>query len=300
MPFLIRLTGDAYEIHLGAATFDNSTAASEVWIVGDPSAADRPTLLPMRASEPLLVRLASGSPRVHFWNVRLLGGLRVEDGELDLVNCVVDGPSGTRSTGINGRAVVVVGGYANIRRTVLRNHSAGAISVDGATLSLVDCTIQVSLADVGGALHISGGATAAVERSRFVGNRALISGGAVHVSGASNLTVAHSTFTSNHAHLNGGAIQVDGAKVSLLNETLFLRNSAPDGGGGSIHLSESSTLHYRLPAPPGRWLSITQGVTWNFPLGAVEDLDFPYACPAGVVGGSYRNEQLGPGCSRPW
>ena len=94
-------------------------------------------------------------------------------------------------------------------------------------------------------------------------------------------------------------MQVDSGQVSLFDKTLFQWNSAPDGGGGSIHLAKNGTLQYTLPAPPGRWLNIRQGITFVLDPGA-EDLDFPYSCSAGVVGGALHEEQVGPGCSRPW
>ena len=87
--------------------------------------------------------------------------------------------------------------------------------------------------------------------------------------------------------------------MRLLNATLLERNVAPEASGSSIYLAGSSgTLEYTLPAPPGRWLNIRQGLTFELGPGA-EDLDFPYACAAGVVGGTSPEEQLGPGCSRP-
>lgn len=85
----------------------------------------------------------------------------------------------------------------------------------------------------------------------------------------------------------------------LQNGTLLERNSAPDGGGGSVYLSPAAELEYTLPAPPGRWLNIRQGITFQLEL-VVEDLDFPYACSAGVVGGPSVEDQMGPGCSGPW
>eukprot|EP00966_Prymnesium_polylepis_P168637 3899521-Prymnesium_polylepis.1 len=81
--------------------------------------------------------------------------------------------------------------------------------------------------------------------------------------------------------------------------TLLEANSAPDGSGSSIYLGPTSTLLYTLPAPPGRWLNIRQGVTFSLDAGA-EDLDLPYACSAGVIGGSLAEDQSGPGCSRTW
>ena len=87
--------------------------------------------------------------------------------------------------------------------------------------------------------------------------------------------------------------------MQLLNRTLFERNYASDGSGSSMYISHDATVEYTLPAPPGRWLSIRQGHTLLLDQGA-EDLDLPYACSAGVIGGTSPIEQSGPGCSSPW
>ena len=93
--------------------------------------------------------------------------------------------------------------------------------------------------------------------------------------------------------------QVDGGTVHLRNETLFVRNSAGGKGGESISLSPEGSVDYTLPAPPGRWLFIQQGVTFNLDSGG-EYSEFPYACPAGVVGGPTPKDQSGPQCSKLW
>ena len=80
----------------------------------------------------------------------------------------------------------------------------------------------------------------------------------------------------------------------LRNETRFERN----GGGGSILLSSNGTVEYTLPAPPGRWLFIRQGASFSIEPGTTVDSEFPFYCPAGVVGGTSAREQSGPGCSR--
>jgi hypothetical protein len=87
--------------------------------------------------------------------------------------------------------------------------------------------------------------------------------------------------------------------VRLSNQTIFERNSAPEGQGSTISLSGDGTLHYTLLAPPGRWLNIQSGLTFELTLRS-EDLDFPYACSAGVVGSALAEEQMGPGCSKLW
>jgi hypothetical protein len=44
---------------------------------------------------------------------------------------------------------------------------------------------------------------------------------------------------------------------------------------------------------------VRKGITFELDPG-VEDADFPYACPAGTVGGSTAEMQSGPQCARPW
>eukprot|EP00966_Prymnesium_polylepis_P059249 1373529-Prymnesium_polylepis.1 len=123
-------------------------------------------------------------------------------------------------------------------------------------------------------------------------------GGAIHVLGGASVRIEGSLFAHNSATESGGGLQVDGGHVHLLNETAFVHNVALLVGGSSI-LFLSGTLQYTLPTPPGRWLSIRQGVVLHLESGP-EDLDFPYACPAGVVGGSTFVEMSRQQCSRPW
>ena len=97
-------------------------------------------------------------------------------------------------------------------------------------------------------------------------------------------------------------MQVDDGAVYLHDQTILKNNSAPNGAGMSFFFDNRSSgfLEYTLPAPPGRWLYI-RGQSDSFRLeSGVEDADFPYACPAGVVGGTNRIDQTGPSCSQPW
>ena len=87
------------------------------------------------------------------------------------------------------------------------------------------------------------------------------------------------------------------------------QNLAPTGKSiymTQMKISASDTyvngiLSYRLPAPPGRYLDIPKGITLNL-LQSVVNEDFPYACPAGVVGGNGSNvdHQSDARCKEPW
>ena len=85
----------------------------------------------------------------------------------------------------------------------------------------------------------------------------------------------------------------------MANQTFFNRNNAPRGNGSSIYLSERGTLQYTLPVPPGRWLFVPSGTTFQLTAGAV-DGEFPFPCNAGLVGGTSVEDQSGPQCARPW
>eukprot|EP00966_Prymnesium_polylepis_P123316 2851238-Prymnesium_polylepis.3 len=81
-----------------------------------------------------------------------------------------------------GRAVSILGGTVQFTQTVLRGHSAGAIGVEGGSLTLVECGILNNRARFGGGLYVNG-----------LGTKVKIVG---------------SNFSSNTAHESGGALQV--------------------------------------------------------------------------------------------
>jgi hypothetical protein len=183
---------------------------------------------------------------------------------------------------------------------------ASASQLEGdANVTLIDSNVRGNRAQTGGAVHVSGGSMLRIEYSSIVDNAASVSGGAIQVRGASPLLSLEQPLTSlpscscpNCAWLNL-RMQVELGRVELLNMTLLDQNTAPNGHGSSIYLASSGSLRYTLPTLPARYLFIRQGDTFELRPGA-EDASFPYACPAGVVGGSLPEEQSGPACSRPW
>jgi hypothetical protein len=143
------------------------------------------TISPALAQKPTIV-LAMGAPRMHVANVLVLGGLHVTGSELQLTNCTIVSlrPAidlDDVSTLSVQRALSIVGGHAVLTRVVLSGHSAGAISVNAATLTLIECTLRENWAQVGGAMLVIGGANVTAERSVFVQNSASVSGGAIQV-----------------------------------------------------------------------------------------------------------------------
>ena len=156
--------------------------------------------------------------------------------------------------------------------TELSYHPSGAIHICAGSLTLMNCLLQQNRAQMGAGIRVSGGAVSVV-RSRFVSNSAAVGGGALHVS--------------------GGAVE-------LANGTLFLENSCPPGQGSSILLMDTGapTLRYTLPTPAGRWALAPRGLVSEISPGAI-DGDFPYACAAGVLGGSAPEQMQGPQCNGP-
>jgi hypothetical protein len=64
----------------------NPCACLQVWLVGEAGT----TLLPTNAAQLYLLALLDGTPPVQISNARLIGRLRVEGGELRLIDCSVE------------------------------------------------------------------------------------------------------------------------------------------------------------------------------------------------------------------
>ena len=160
--------------------------ASQVWIAGEGSA----TIRPVESHQPLFT-LRTGAPHVHISNVRLLGGLRVEGGDLDLTDCIIEpensasqqkGAAGRRLNPSAGeRPLSIDGGHVVLTRVVLRGHASGAISARSARLTLLESTVQGSRALFGGAIRVIQGSLTRLERCILIDNVADESGGALQV-----------------------------------------------------------------------------------------------------------------------
>ena len=138
--------------------------------------------------QPPLLALQDGAPPVHITRVRLLGRLRVEGSELELVNCSVEASiaPGQRRRGLSTadeRALAITGGKVALVHTILKCHSTtGGIVIEGAapTLTLDGCSIEDCRAATGAALLVRTGSVN-VENTSFVANHAVQSGGALQV-----------------------------------------------------------------------------------------------------------------------
>eukprot|EP00966_Prymnesium_polylepis_P316482 7312820-Prymnesium_polylepis.1 len=158
----------------------------QVWLVGEGGATLRPAL----AEQPLLITLRHGAPRLHIVNVRLLGGLRVEGSELRLSECSLEVATASSSNGgaqrrlaapAVERALAIVGGSALLARTTLSGHAAGAILVNAASVTLVECTVRNCHALTGAAILVQQGANVTAVRSNLTDNQADAGGGAIQV-----------------------------------------------------------------------------------------------------------------------
>ena len=146
-----------------------------------------------------LVTLKGGAPGVHISNMRLLGRLVVEGGELQLTDCSIEADhtslrmqrrldvalASDRPLAIGGSLVESTARWpvasVILTRVDVRDHPFGAISVHAAMLTLVDSTIEGCRAQSGAAMRIGDGAVVRVQRSRLIDNTADRSGGAIQV-----------------------------------------------------------------------------------------------------------------------
>ena len=168
-----------------------------MWIAGESD----PIIRPVDSSQPLLT-LRAGAPHVHISNVRLLGGLKVEGGDLELTDCSIEpndradqqgGGTDRRLTSAAAeRPLSIDGGSVTLTRAVLTGHAAGAImSAQAARLIIVASSLQGNHAQFGGAIRVSQGSIARLERCNLFDNTADESGGALQVRHAHKITHTH-------------------------------------------------------------------------------------------------------------
>eukprot|EP00966_Prymnesium_polylepis_P057595 1333454-Prymnesium_polylepis.1 len=156
LPVQITLGKGLHEL-VTVLAFDNRTAASEVWITGEPGVVIQSALDAL----PVLIRVAHGGPTIHITTVHLLGNVKVEGGELRLHDCTIEAiaaasgagsSQSTHSGWASQRALSATGGRVHLAQTMLKNCSAGAIEVVAAWLTLDGCTLMHNRAEQGGAI----------------------------------------------------------------------------------------------------------------------------------------------------
>ena len=150
------------------------------------------------ALEPLLITVSHGAPRIHVINLRLMGRLRVEGGELQLSDCIIEPSStagepdsqGHTSATADQRALSITGGHVVLLRTLLAGHAAGAVEVASARLTLIGSAIRQCRAHHGGAMLVHGSSDVVVERSNITDNVATVRGGALQVQSLGRISCA--------------------------------------------------------------------------------------------------------------
>jgi len=126
--------------------------------------------------------------------------------------------------------VEIVGASGAAHDTVLDAGGAGrVIDTQGASLRLVDLTLQSGSANRGGAIEADGGALT-LEGCRLLDNTASDAGGAIYIDGGA-LTISGSTFEGNSAG-DGGAVSADDLSGELVvRSSTFTANQAGYEGG---------------------------------------------------------------------
>eukprot|EP00966_Prymnesium_polylepis_P214175 4960115-Prymnesium_polylepis.1 len=124
-------------------------------------------------------------------NLRLLGGIKVEGGDLELTDCSIEaddsanGQGGAAGRRLNPsaageRPLSIDGGHVKLTRVVLTGHAAGAIGARAAArLTVVESSIDRNHAHLGGAIRVSYRSIARLERCNLTHNAADESGGAL-------------------------------------------------------------------------------------------------------------------------
>lgn len=127
-----------------------------------------------------------------------------------------------------GRTVTISG--FTIRNGHAGADGAGVDNEDGATVTIMNCTISGNTAGLGGGIFNSGPLT--ILNSTVTGNMAS-EGAGIYNSGSGILTISNSTLSGNTASSTGGAC-FNLAKVQITNSTIS-DNSAPSLGGGILN-----------------------------------------------------------------
>ena len=95
--------------------------------------------------------------------------------------CGINGTHSIDTSSTGGRALSITGGAVDLAQVVLTGHNHGAIFVAKAVLVLIDCRVENSHAQTGGALLVGSGANVTIVSSNLTENSATTSGGALQV-----------------------------------------------------------------------------------------------------------------------
>ncbi|KAG2423202.1 hypothetical protein HXX76_010970 [Chlamydomonas incerta] len=138
------------------------------------------------------------------------------------------------SGGSSSTPALAAGSSSSGSATSNGTNATGACLLQPA-LRLQDAVASFNAAPLGAAVFVGTGATAIVNNSRLLSNRAAISGGAVAAIGCRALRVTGCDVLGGDARLSGGGVFVDSCGLAVVDRSTLLNNSASAGGG--IHLS---------------------------------------------------------------
>lgn len=273
--------------------------ASELILEGGDAAAELGSDLGGAHLTSSTLTLLGGSPPLR------MRGLRVSAPIATNVSFSADNcsfwPSAAHAT---QRGLSVAGGEALLREVSFDGLPAGALLVDGGTVTVEDGVLRSNTADFGGAARVRGGVLT-LERCRLDGNSASEA---------------------------GGALAVSGGTVLLSNQSSLTGNTAPLGASAHVNhsIAAAGSLVYGLPAPLGHWVVGSFACTaptesecaasggtaptscgWEdnerargLHVATVADaegaceVDFPFECPAGGYGDTLElSAQSRPACT---
>jgi hypothetical protein len=122
------------------------------------------------------------------------------------------------------------------------NAPGGALLLDGASLTIVNCSFEDNAAGGWGGAIACFGANVVVTNCSFVGNGAYGYGGALYVH-SSTASISESVFRSNGAPYGGGGVGAEQSSLTI-DRSVFHSNACQTklGAGGAVMAFEQSTV----------------------------------------------------------
>ena len=229
-----------------------------------------------------LFTIRPGAPRVVLVNLTMRGGVRVEGGDLNMINCVLDGNGLGPMT-----AMTITAGVVELFESNIINYELGGISVTGGALTVVRSNIRRNGYDSNstfGAIEVAGSSTAVVN----------LDDSHIEYNGRSS-----DDCTYPNVCVRGGGLYIAGlqALVNMGQGTVMRHNLAYEGD--QIYVRDARALvglRYILPTPLGHYIIITDRGN-DATLGMqVVDSTYPFECAPGMYGDNV-TDQSSPRCS---
>ena len=154
---------------------------------------------------------------------------------------IIDGKNIFRIFTMNSNAKLTLIGINLINGNIRDNEAGvgGSVYNDGGELTLINCTIKDSFADLnGGAIYNNNGKLTIIS-SNIINNSAVQYGGAIYSAGITNIEKSY--FTENHITAEkgvGGAIACGG--IANIQDTVFFKNYAIYSAGAILSLANTT------------------------------------------------------------